>query len=335
LSHADRSAAQAEKENTVRIAITGGTGFVGRHLARLLTSEGHEVVLIARGADKRDLSIRKIPNVVFFQSDLSDPRQLNEAISGCDSVAHCAGINREIGEQTYQKVHVEGTQHLVEAARRAGVRKIVLLSFLRARPNCGSAYHESKWTAEEVVRACGLDYTVIKAGMIYGQGDSMLDHLSHSLYTLRCFATVGFSEQPIRPLAIEDLLRVLRGVLVELRVSRETVMLVGPEELRLSEAVGRVGVAIGKRPLIVPAPVWLHYLLAPIFEFAMKVPLVAKAQVRILAEGVVDVAPFGNVVAADLLPRRMFTLEQIRKGLPPPGGFGLTDLRNCRSALRH
>jgi uncharacterized protein YbjT (DUF2867 family) len=60
--------------------------------------------------------------------------------------------------------------NLVEAARRVGVKKIVMMSFLRARPNCGSPYHESKWAAEEIVRTSGLDYTIIKAGMVYGAG---------------------------------------------------------------------------------------------------------------------------------------------------------------------
>jgi NADH dehydrogenase len=85
-------------------------------------------------------------------------------------------------------------------------------------------------------------------------------------------------------------------------MSRETVMVVGAEELRLSEAVRCVGLAIGKKPLIIPAPIWSHYLLARIFELVMKVPLVARAQVRILAERVVEAAPFGNILPADLLP---------------------------------
>jgi len=64
-----------------------------------------------------------------------------------------------------------GTAAVIGAAKRAGVRKIVLLSFLRARPSCGSAYHESKWAAEQMLRASGLDFTILKAGMIYGRRD--------------------------------------------------------------------------------------------------------------------------------------------------------------------
>ena len=113
----------------MKIAITGATGFVGSHLAIRLTGEGHEVVRIARRA-RGDEEI--------VQSSLDDVDQLITAFAGCKAVAHCAGINREIGDQTYARVHVEGTRKVVEASKCAGVEKIVLMSFLRARPQCGS-----------------------------------------------------------------------------------------------------------------------------------------------------------------------------------------------------
>lgn len=156
----------------MKVAITGATGFVGSHLADRLSSEGHEVLRIARRSEEH-----------LFVASLDNVDELVSAFSGCKAVAHCAGINREIDEQTYARVHVEATRNVVEAARRVGVEKIVLMSFLRARPDCGSAYHESKWAAEEIVRDSGLDYTIIKAGVVYGRGDHMLDHLSHAFHT--------------------------------------------------------------------------------------------------------------------------------------------------------
>ncbi|WP_234980909.1 SDR family oxidoreductase [Agromyces cerinus] len=137
-----------------RTAITGGTGFVGRHLAERLGPETSVVISRRTGVDTSDVDA------------------LTRAFEGCEVVAHCAGINREIGDQTYQHVHIEGTANVVEAAKRAGVRKVIMLSFLRARPDCGSPYHESKWAAEELIRDSGLDYTILKAGMIYGRGGS-------------------------------------------------------------------------------------------------------------------------------------------------------------------
>src|ERR1051325_6709782 len=123
--------------------------------------------------ERQDQSTANLKHVV---SSLSGVKVLTEAFAGCDAVAHCAGINREIGAQTFHRVHVDGTRNVVKAAREAHVKKILLMSFLRARPNCESPYHDSKWAAEEIVRDSGLDYTIIRAGMVYGQGDHMLDH---------------------------------------------------------------------------------------------------------------------------------------------------------------
>ncbi len=311
----------------MKIAITGGTGFVGRHLARALSSQGHEVVLIARGADHRDESIRQLPRAQFMPIGTSDEGTLLAAFAGCGGVAHCAGINREMGEQTYQRVHIEGTRNVINAAKRAGVKKIVLLSFLRARPNCGSGYHESKWEAEELLRTSSLDYTVVKAGVIYGKGDHMLDHLSQALETFPLFALVGMRDTLVRPLAVEDLVQIMESSLVGGRLSRETVPIIGPEEMGLSEAVRRVAAALGKRPYFLRVPVIFHYILRWFLERIMTIPLVSLAQVRILSEGIVEPLPACDPLPADLLPQRTFNEQQIRHGLPEIARFGVKDLR--------
>jgi uncharacterized protein YbjT (DUF2867 family) len=309
----------------MRIAITGASGFVGHHLARQLSISGHELVLIGRTWRHGGT----LPNATLCQASLADINLLERAFAGCDAVAHCAGINREIGNQTYERVHIEGTANVVKAARMAGASKIALMSFLRARPNCGSKYHESKWAAEEIVRSSGLKYIIVKASMIFGRGDHMLDHLSHSISTFPLIATVGFRQKNIRPVAIDDLVRFLDVALTDPTTLSTTIALVGPEELQLSDAVRRVAHVLRKRVFLIPAPVWFHYVLAQVFEWTMKVPLVAKAQIRILSEGVVEPAMACDPIPSSCLPIIPFHEAAIRKGLPEPGRFGVKDLRCC------
>jgi len=260
---------------------------------------------------------------------------LAAAFSGCDAVAHCAGINREIGAQTYQRVHIDGTRHVAAAAQRAGVKKILLISFLRARPNCRSGYHESKFAAEEIIRHSSLDYTILKCGVIYGRGDHMLDHLSHAFHTFPIFAFVGFTDQPIRPNAVEDVARIAAAALVDGALSRKTVPVMGPETLTLRQAILRVAHVCHKQPLGFPMPLWFHYANAWFVEKIMTVPLVSLAQVRILSEGLAEPSAPYDPMPRELAPRIPFTEEQIRAGLPPAGAFGLRDLRCCAAAACH
>lgn len=299
----------------MRVAITGGTGFVGSHLAERFPAA--DVAIVSRRAG----------------TPIDDVDALTQAFAGCDAVAHCAGINREIGGQTFDRVHVQGTAAVIEAARRAGVSKIVMLSFLRARPGTGSPYHESKWAAEEMIRSSGLEYTILKAGMIYGRGDHLVDHLSRTIHTMPLFAAVGLREKTISPIPVDELVDVIVAALGT-RLTNQTVAVRGGETLLLSEAARRVARVLDRRLAIVRLPVAFHYVLAQITEWTMKVPLLAKAQARMLAEGVTDASMPASELPDDLRPRLPFNAEQIRAALPESGGFGWCDLRISASRQR-
>ncbi len=318
----------------MRVAVTGGTGFVGGHLAARLSQQGHQVVLLARGVDQRPWArqVLRLPHATLVRVGIGDADGLARAFAGCQAVAHCAGINRQRGRQTYRAVHVQGTANVVRAAEQAGVRRLALLSFLRARPGCGSAYHESKWAAEELVRASSLEWTVLKPGMIYGRGDHMLDHLSHALHTFPVFAGVG--RRGVRPLAVDDLVEVLCAALLAGRLPRKTVALTGPTELGFDQAARLVADVIGKHPPFVRAPIGVHYTLAWLAERLMTVPLISLAQVRILAEQVVQPTLAPDSLPADLVPSTPFDQHSIRAGLPDPGPFQLAELR-CWRRLQH
>jgi uncharacterized protein YbjT (DUF2867 family) len=298
----------------MRIAITGGTGFVGSHLDARLRAAGHQTVVVSRrtGAGL----------------DSTGTAELAATFRGCEAVVHCAGINRELGAQTYEAVHVRGTAAVIEAARAAGVPRLVMLSFLRARPDGPTTYHRSKWAAEDLVRASGLTYTILKAGVIYGRGDHMLDHLSHAFHTFPVFGLVGLRDRSVRPVAVDDVARILQSAaLGDARLADSTVAVLGPEEMPLGDAVRRVAWATGRRPRFVRLPIAAHLVIASLAESTMRVPLISTAQVHILAEGIVEPLPFAVDPPRDLAPATAFDLASIRRGLPQPGGFGLADLR--------
>jgi NADH dehydrogenase len=299
-----------------------------------LSSRGHEVIVLARGVDDRPLArqILSLDGVTFVQAGTNDGSKLIRAFEGCDAVAHCAGINREIGAQTYDKVHVQGTANVVRAAEAAGVDRLAMISFLRARPRCGSPYHESKWAAEELVRASTCDWTVLKPGMMFGLGDHLLDHLSRALYTFPLF--LGIGSRRVRPLAVEDLVEVLVATLVDGRLARKTVGVTGPTEIGFDDAARLVARVLGKKRIFVTLPIGFHYVLARMSEAIMTVPLISTAQVRILREEVIEAAGAPDLLPDDLAPETIFDEVAIRAGLPEAGRFGLDELRCINNQCR-
>jgi uncharacterized protein YbjT (DUF2867 family) len=183
-----------------------------------------------------------------------------------------------------------------------------------------------------VVRGSGLEWTVLKSGVIYGRGDHLLDHVSRALHTFPVFALVGLRPRPLRPVAVRDLVTVITAALEgDPRLASRTFAVVGPETLSLAEVVRRVAEATSRRVVIVRLPVIAHRLLALVAERVMRVPLVSLAQVRILAEGVTLPLPAADALPGDLVPRTRLTDDVIRDGLPEPGGFGRADLRRRAS----
>ncbi len=299
----------------MKIAILGGTGFIGRTLADDLVSRSYEVIVIARGQYMRNT--QPVVGATFVSQDINATDKLYEVFRGCDAVVHCAGTSVEDSKQTFQKLHVEGTRSAVIAAERAGVKKFVLVSYLNVRPNVKSEYHTSKWQGEEIVRSSKLNFTILKAGLVYGQGDHLLNNLSNLFRKMPVFAAVGLHEKTVRLVAVEDLVDVIRASLDENQFVRQTIAVLGPEEFPFSRAARRIAKAMGKPFLIVlPLPVFFHRILAYFSERFMPKPLITKSQVQMLADGISEPTPESKLLPDDLQPKTLFTEEQIRKGLP-------------------
>src|SRR5439155_4335560 len=118
----------------------------------------------------------------------------------------------------------------------------------------------------------GIDHTILKSGVIYGRGDHLLDHVSRALYTFPVFPLVGLRPTQLRPVYVGDVVRLARSALTDPRLSRRTVAVLGPEELAAGDAIRRIAAAVGREVPVVPAPVWVHRILAWIFERTMTIP---------------------------------------------------------------
>ena len=151
----------------MRIAITGGTGFVGSHLIEGALAEGHQVNALTRRAQP------PLEGVTWIEGALDNPDSLAALCAECDAAIHVAGVINGSADEFHQG-NVVGTGNMIAAAKGAGISRFVHVSSLSAREPQLSAYGKSKLEAEDPVIASGCDWTIIRPAAIYGPRDKLL-----------------------------------------------------------------------------------------------------------------------------------------------------------------
>jgi dihydroflavonol-4-reductase len=173
----------------MQVLLTGATGFVGSHVARALVAGGHRVRALVRSGSSRAI-LSDVPEVEWLEGDVADAGSLRAAVRGCEAVVHAAAVVEYAPKfaAKQREVNVEGTRHVVEAARAGGVRRLVHTSSIAAvgRGNAGSiadentpydwpiglGYNESKRDAERLVmRAAGVETVCVNPALVFGPGE--------------------------------------------------------------------------------------------------------------------------------------------------------------------
>ena len=114
------------------------------------------------------------------------------------------GIIFERPGASFEQVHVEGTRNMLVAADAAGIKRFVHMSALGTRAGAGAAYHRTKWDAEEVVRASGLDYTIFRPSIIYGPGGEFINMLMRQVRLMPLVPVIGNGRYRMQPISVED-----------------------------------------------------------------------------------------------------------------------------------
>ncbi|WP_126425369.1 complex I NDUFA9 subunit family protein [Brevibacillus marinus] len=248
----------------MKILLTGGTGFVGKGIVSRLAQDGHDLVCLVRPGSEGKLSTVNAEkgSLSLLPGDLFDPASLERAAAGCDAVIHLVGIIRENRKAgiSFERIHVSGTRHVVEAAKKAGVSRFIQMSALGARANAASPYHQSKYAAELIVKESGIPYTIFQPSVIFGPGDEFVNMLAE-LVRLPLTPVIGSGQYRLQPVARETVAEVFTQALTCEAAVNQTFEVGGPEQLTYLQILDSIGEALGRRvrklfiPLAVMKPV--------------------------------------------------------------------------------
>lgn len=274
-----------------KVFVTGAAGFVGGHVCRALVEAGHEVAGMARTLPGE--GEERVPGVTYVTGDVTRPATLTpEKLAGCAAVVHLVGIIAEARDrgQTFEAVHVAGTNNVLTAARAAGFTgRFLYLSAIGSEPDAPAEYSRTKARAEQAVRDSGLPFTILRPSIIVGPGCEFLEQMEGlirrpplSPVALPFVPVPGNGRNRFQPVYIADLTTALIRCLDETRDGNsglnETLCLGGADEVTFDELIDAVARQIGLQKPLLHAPMPLMFAAASVLESLLPRPPITTDQ---------------------------------------------------------
>ena len=267
----------------MRVALIGGTGFVGSYLVDALAAAGHEVRLLVRPGSEHKIR-KKLQTVA---GDVSTPGALEATLEDCEAVIYCVGLLREFPRRgvTFETTQYQGVVDTVAAAKKVGVTRLLLMSAIGVK-DPGTKYQSTKRRAEVHALESGLDVTVLRPSVIFGDPRGTMEFATQLNRDMvrPPLPAVNFRGVQMSPVHIEDVAAAFVAALEDRGTIGKTLELAGPEILGWGDMVQRIASATGKSKLMLSMPLWLMKIGATLFDWLPFYP-VTRDQLIMLGEG--------------------------------------------------
>ena len=257
-----------------RILVLGGTGFVGRALcARMAGAHPETCLCVLTRHVSHGRALMALHQVELQQADVYEAVQLERWLRGCDAVVNLVGILHG-GEARMRQVHAELPRRLAAACTRAGVRRIVHLSALGAAADAPSHYLRSKAAGEAALWASGLDVTILRPSVIFGEEDRFLN-LFAQLQRWAPVLPLASAQARFQPVWVHDLTLALMRCLEQGNTAGHTFEAAGPVVYTLAELAQLAGLCSGHDRLVIGLPAGLGRLQAALLGLLPGEPLMS------------------------------------------------------------
>ena len=279
-------------------AVTGAFGFTGRTIAEALLARGDRVVTLTRRTPADDpLAARLTVAPLAFDR----PAELTASLTGVDTLFNTYWIRFPRGSMTFERA-VAHSAVLFAAARQAGVRRIVHLSVVGASPSAPTPYTRAKGQLEEILKAGGLEWAIVRPTLTYGPNDVLVNNLAWALRRLPVYGIPGDGRYPIQPVHLDD----VAALCLEAAAGPSSTVTdaAGPEKLAFREMVGIVRAAVRSRSLVLGMPHWAVLGAARVLGRIVGDVVLTRDEILELTTGLLTSAepPRGRIRFSDWVP---------------------------------
>jgi uncharacterized protein YbjT (DUF2867 family) len=276
-------------------AVTGAFSFTGRAIAARLLDHGRQVVTLVR---RRPATNPFGDRIRAVETELDDGSTLAPALEGVDTLYNTHWIRFERGEVTFE-LAIARTLRLIEAARQAGVRRLVHISVVNASESAPTDYFVAKARLETRVRESGLSHAIVRPTLTYGEGDILVNNLCWVLRRVPAFGVPGDGRYRFQPVHVDDAAAI--AVRAGNQAERMETDAAGPDILTFDEFVRLLAGAIGRRVWLIHMPPMLSLSASRMLGLLVRDVLLTTDEVTELTAGLLVSShpPAGTIRLAD------------------------------------
>jgi uncharacterized protein YbjT (DUF2867 family) len=293
-----------------QVTVFGGSGFLGQAIVRALAPHGYLVRVACRRIElaEKVKTAGDVGQITLMRANLRVPQSVATAIAGSQAVINAAGIAFERGRQRYKAVHGEGARTIAEAARAAGVERLVHVSGIGADSRSWkNRYVQSKVEAEEAVVAAFESATILRPSVVFGPDDVLFNRLARIASKAPFMPVVGSGRAKVQPVFVGDVAAAAVAVLARPDTAKSVFELGGPRVYSYRELAALTLREIDRDKPIIGVPAGLMKIAAFFAEFPAhlgRTPQITRDQVDLLLHdnvvrpGALNLATLGIVPTA-------------------------------------
>jgi len=263
----------------MRVAVTGAYGYSGQYMASRLLDQGHEVLTLTNSTRRFNPFGDKVKAEPF---NFSNPAALEKTLRGVDVLINNYWVRFDLPPLF---THAEAVLHakaLFDAAKRAGVSRIVHISITNPDRNSDLPYFSGKAEMEDHLKSIGLSYCILRPTVLFGKEDILINNIAWSLRYLPVFGIFGDGRYRLQPIYVDDLAEA--AVLKAHELTDATIDAIGPETFRYRGMVEMIAAEIGVRPRIVSLPPDFAYQMTRVIGWFVDDVIITREEIKGLME---------------------------------------------------
>ena len=260
-----------------KIAILGGTGFVGQSLCNRLSKDGYKLKVPTRNREYNRDNLILLPNLELIETDIHNSDDLKELLIDCDAVINLVGILNEKRNngKVFRKVHVELVKNLISICKVHGIRRILQISALGTDAKNGKSFYlKTKGEAEKLLRSnsVGIKTTILKPSVIFGKKDSFFNRFAKLLKICPFFFPLACYKTKFSPIYVLDVVEMIANSINDPNSYNKSYQLCGPKTYSLKNLISFTSETLDLKCVIIPLNNTLSYIQARVFDFLPNKP---------------------------------------------------------------